>query len=102
MTHSLSDDIELLPLLRDKQMFYVGALGPAHRRQWVIDGAMATTSLPEAFIDRFKGPIGLNLGERSAVGIAVAISAEILAILNDRNARPLSDLAAPSTTRAHA
>jgi xanthine/CO dehydrogenase XdhC/CoxF family maturation factor len=93
MTHNLADDIAILPLLLEKPIVYFGALGPAHRRQWVIDGALATASLPEDFLERFKGPIGLNLGERSPAGIALAIAAEIAAALNERNARPLSDLA---------
>jgi xanthine/CO dehydrogenase XdhC/CoxF family maturation factor len=92
MTHSLTDDIEILPLLLEIPMAYFGALGPAHRRQWVIDGALTTASLPEDFLERFKGPIGLNLGERSPAGIALAISAEIAAALNGRNARALSQL----------
>jgi xanthine/CO dehydrogenase XdhC/CoxF family maturation factor len=35
------------------------------------------------------GPIGLDLGDRSAAGIAVAVAAEILARLNHRDAKPL-------------
>lgn len=102
MTHSVADDIEILPLLADEPLAYLGALGPEHRRQWVIDGALSTASLPEEFLERFKGPVGLNLGERSPAGIALAITAEITAILNERNARPLSNLARvnPSPTRS--
>jgi xanthine/CO dehydrogenase XdhC/CoxF family maturation factor len=33
---------------------------------------------------RLHGPIGLDLGDRSPAGIAVAVTAEILAHLNDR------------------
>jgi xanthine/CO dehydrogenase XdhC/CoxF family maturation factor len=100
MTHSVADDIAILPLLLEKPMAYFGALGPAHRRQWVIDGALATASLSEEFLERFKGPIGLNLGECSPAGIALAIAAEITAALNERSARPLSDLARGSSSPA--
>jgi xanthine dehydrogenase accessory factor len=100
MTHSVADDIEILPLLVDKPIGYFGALGPEHRRQWVIDGALLTASLPEEFLERFKGPIGLNLGERTPAGIALAIAAEITATLNERNARPLSDLARGNSLHA--
>jgi xanthine dehydrogenase accessory factor len=109
MTHSLADDAEILPLLAEKPaVAYVGALGPPHRRQWVLDGARDLgTPVSDAFAARFRGPIGLDLGDRSAAGIAVSIASEILAALNGRDAAPLSSpppLAtnAPSTVRASA
>jgi xanthine dehydrogenase accessory factor len=89
MTHSIADDIEILPLLTDKPMAYIGALGPDHRRQWVLDGMAAATPVDDSFAARFRGPIGLDLGERSAGGIAVSVIAEILGVLNGRDASPL-------------
>jgi xanthine/CO dehydrogenase XdhC/CoxF family maturation factor len=35
--------------------------------------------------------VGLDLGDRSPNGIAVAIAAEILASINSRSAQPLAD-----------
>jgi xanthine dehydrogenase accessory factor len=90
MTHSIADDIEILPLLADKPMAYLGCLGPSHRRQWVLDGANQFAALPQSFTSRLHGPIGLNLGDRSATGIAVSVVSEILASLNGRMPRPLS------------
>jgi xanthine/CO dehydrogenase XdhC/CoxF family maturation factor len=90
MTHSLDDDARVLALLSRRQLSYLGALGPAHRRQWLIDQASAydaTRGDPVAM--KVHGPIGLDLGDRSAAGIAVAAAAEILARLNHRDARPL-------------
>ena len=86
MTHGLADDVDILPLLADKPLAYVGALGPPHRREWVLERAMVTGSLAA----RFRGPIGLNLGDRSPAGIAVSITSEVLATLNARDAAPLS------------
>jgi xanthine dehydrogenase accessory factor len=90
ITHSLVDDIEILPLIQDKPMLYVGSLGPDHRREWIINGVQQTTTLDERFIAKLRGPIGLNLGDRTATGIAVSISAEILAELHHRNPTSLS------------
>ncbi|HWG04203.1 MAG TPA: XdhC family protein [Beijerinckiaceae bacterium] len=90
MTHSLPDDIEILPLLINKKFAYIGALGPAHRRRWLLEGVEKTTPLPEEFSARIRGPIGLNLGDRTAMGIAVSIVAEILADLNGRTPSRLS------------
>lgn len=91
MTHSLADDIDILPLLAAKPGAYVGALGPDHRRRWVLEGAAATSPREsKALAMRFRGPIGLDLGDRSAGGIAVSVVAEILSVLNARDAAPLS------------
>jgi xanthine dehydrogenase accessory factor len=90
MTHSLPDDIEILPLLADKPAAYVGVLGPEHRRRWLLGSVAETHDLSDAFDARVRGPIGLNLGDRTAPGIAVSIVAEILAELNGRHATSLS------------
>jgi xanthine/CO dehydrogenase XdhC/CoxF family maturation factor len=90
MTHSLPDDIEILPLLARKDFAYIGALGPEHRRRWLLEGVEKTASIPEEFSARLRGPIGLNLGDRTATGIAVSIVAEILAEMNGRTPSPLS------------
>jgi xanthine/CO dehydrogenase XdhC/CoxF family maturation factor len=87
MSHSIADDVELLPHLDCKAFGYLGALGPAHRRQWVLDGADVAEG---ALADKLRGPIGLNLGDRSPAGIAVSVVAEILAELNQRDALSLS------------
>jgi xanthine dehydrogenase accessory factor len=90
MTHSVNDDAEILPLLSEKPAAYIGVLGPEHRLGWVLRDANATAALSEEFTARVRGPIGLDLGERSPDGIAVSIVSEILAELNRRAATPLS------------
>jgi xanthine/CO dehydrogenase XdhC/CoxF family maturation factor len=90
MTHSLPDDIEILPLLAGKPAAYVGVLGPEHRRRWLLGAVAETHDLGGAFAARVRGPIGLDLGDRSAPGIAVSVVSEILASLNARPATPLS------------
>jgi xanthine/CO dehydrogenase XdhC/CoxF family maturation factor len=82
MTHSIADDAEILPLLTDKDVAYLGMLGPAHRRENLLQ----LIDQP-GLAARLHGPIGLDLGDRSAAGIAVAVTAEILAHLNDRTPR---------------
>ncbi|HEX3998776.1 MAG TPA: XdhC family protein [Pirellulales bacterium] len=89
MTHSLVDDAEILPLLAERPAAYVGVLGPAHRRRWLLEHVEGATTLPEKFVNRLRGPIGLDLGDRSPGGIAVAMVAEILAELNGRTPVPL-------------
>jgi xanthine/CO dehydrogenase XdhC/CoxF family maturation factor len=90
MTHSLDDDARVLSLLSRRHLSYLGALGPAHRRQWLIDQASAyDATCGNPGVVNAHGPIGLDLGDRSAAGIAVAVAAEILARLNHRDAKPL-------------
>jgi xanthine/CO dehydrogenase XdhC/CoxF family maturation factor len=89
MTHSLADDAEVLPLLAERLAAYIGVLGPEHRRRWLLENVEEAATLPEEFVNRLRGPIGLDLGDRSAGGIAVSIVSEILAELNGRTPAPL-------------
>jgi xanthine/CO dehydrogenase XdhC/CoxF family maturation factor len=89
MTHSVADDIEILGHLGDRPMAYLGALGPEHRRQWLLDG-LAQVNGSASMATTLRGPIGLNLGDRSAAGIAVSIMSEILAVMHGRAPLPLS------------
>jgi xanthine/CO dehydrogenase XdhC/CoxF family maturation factor len=102
MTHSLDDDARVLALLSRRQLSYLGALGPAHRRQWLIDQASAyDATRGDQIAMKVHGPIGLDLGDRSAAGIAVAVAAEILARLNHRDAKPLHDAGEMSRVEFH-
>jgi xanthine/CO dehydrogenase XdhC/CoxF family maturation factor len=101
MTHSLEDDARVLSLLSRRQLSYIGALGPAHRRQWLLEEVAALGGrLNDDVRLKLRGPIGLDLGDRSAVGIAVAVAAEILAELNARDAQPLQTQADPPTVES--
>jgi xanthine dehydrogenase accessory factor len=90
MTHSLEDDARVLSLLSGRRLAYVGALGPAHRREWLLEQAAALGMPAHDPVGRLlRGPIGLDLGDKSPVGIALAITAEILAHFNRRPALSL-------------
>jgi xanthine/CO dehydrogenase XdhC/CoxF family maturation factor len=98
MTHSLEDDACLLGLLARRTLSYVGVLGPAHRREWLLEEAAAQgADLDSPTIAQLRGPIGLDLGDRAPAGIAVAVIAELLAWTNGREARPLA--ATPAASR---
>jgi xanthine/CO dehydrogenase XdhC/CoxF family maturation factor len=90
MTHSLDDDARVLSLLSGKPLAYLGALGPRHRRVWLLEQAWQLEGRRDERLEAIlHGPIGLDLGDRSAAGIAVAVLAEILAHMNRRSAQPL-------------
>src|SRR4051812_42752403 len=83
MTHDLDDDARVLALLSERPLAYLGALGPTHRRKWLLEHlSTLTVRSDQRIAGILRGPVGLDLGERSAAGIAVAIVAEILSHLN--------------------
>ncbi len=90
MTHSLQDDAEILPLLAESPLAYVGALGPESRRQRLLEEALHRAPMEQRRLVQLHGPIGLDLGDRSPAGIAVSIMAQILAEMNGRDAGSLS------------
>ena len=89
MTHSLEDDVEIVTMLHERPVAYLGVLGPAHRRQWLLE-RIDDAEQSDWIRQRLRGPIGLDLGDRSPAGIAVSIVSEILSELNGRNPEPLS------------
>jgi xanthine/CO dehydrogenase XdhC/CoxF family maturation factor len=90
MTHNLDDDACVLSQLSGRRLAYVGALGPAHRRGWLLEQASALgLATTDPIARMLRGPIGLDLGDRSPVGIALAIAAEIAALFNRRPALSL-------------
>ena len=89
----------VLALLDARPPAYVGALGPAPRREWLLEEVAANGArLSAALLERLRGPVGLDLGDRSPAGIALAVAAEILALFNGRDARPLVTKMATQTS----
>ena len=82
MSHKIEDDQRYLAALAGSAIPYVGLLGPARRRQRLLD------SLPEALADRLRsrlfGPVGLDIGAETPEEIALAIVAGIQAVLKGR------------------
>ena len=73
---------------------YVGALGSrrtqSKRRDW-----LAANGVPAELVDQIRGPAGLDVGALTPAEIAVAITAEMLAVRTGRDGRPLSTLDGP-------
>jgi len=92
MTHNFLKDAELLEMLLPTSIPYVGVLGPKKR------GAELVAHLSEgarAHADRLRSPIGLDLGGDTPEEIALSIVAEVRAVLNARDGRPLQERDAP-------
>lgn len=82
MTHNLEQDIAWLAALRDAPVAYLGALG-SHERAARIRAALDGCNV--------HAPAGLDTGSETPAEIALAVAAEITAVLNGRSGGPLRD-----------
>ena len=89
MTHHFLHDAALLAAVLPSPIPYVGLLGPKSR------GDELLAQLGEPRTDRLHSPVGLDLGGETPEEIALAIVAEIQAVLNRRDAKSLRDLGGP-------
>lgn len=81
MSHHLASDRHYLGRLAGTRMPYVGLLGPAPRRERLLEELGAARDGIES---RLHGPAGLDLGGRGPGPIALAIVAEIQQVLAAR------------------
>jgi len=86
MTHQINHDLALVPTLLHNDFVYVGLLGPKNRKEAILlrleqQGIRFTTGERE----KLHGPIGLNIGAETPEEIAVAIIAEIQAVMQSRS-----------------
>lgn len=81
MSHHLTSDQAYLTALADSSIPYLGLLGPAPRRARLMQQIGDKAALLGR---RLHGPIGLDIGARTPETIALAIVAEIQAVLAQR------------------
>ena len=92
MTHSISKDVQYLLELTEKRPAYIGLLGPAHRRERLIEQVLEfKPEIDDTFIDLLRGPAGINIGAISAEEIAISIISEILAVTRSAELISLKD-----------
>jgi xanthine/CO dehydrogenase XdhC/CoxF family maturation factor len=82
MTHNYDRDREILPRLLRSHFFYVGALGPKKRTEKILAEADERFSAEE--LKKLHAPVGLDIGADTPEAIALAIAAEINAVLKSR------------------
>ena len=97
MSHHLLADRAYLRQLAATQLPYVGLLGPAPRRHRLLAelGAFA-----QGLRGRLFGPVGLDIGARTPEAIAIAIVAEIHAVLCGREGQSYSRATATTAESA--
>ncbi len=81
MSHHLASDRRYLQQLAGSSVAYVGLLGPAARRNRLLDEIAAGN---DDFAQRVRGPVGLDLGGRGPGAIALSIVAELQQVFASR------------------
>jgi xanthine dehydrogenase accessory factor len=82
MTHSYSQDLQALRTLLPQSLRYLGILGPRKRTEQL----MADVSCYEPQLQAaLHSPVGLDIGADGPEQVALAIVAEIQAVLNQRS-----------------
>jgi xanthine/CO dehydrogenase XdhC/CoxF family maturation factor len=90
MTHNYHHDLELLRLLLNERLTYLGILGPKSRtEQLVREVQIDENAFDPAVLEAIYGPVGLDIGSRSPEEIALAIVAEVQMAMSGGDGRPL-------------
>ncbi|MBN3909853.1 MAG: XdhC family protein [Nostoc sp. NMS1] len=92
MTHNYLDDLEILKMMLPSPARYIGVLGPKHRTERLlqdlsIKGIVSTSEQ----LNRLYSPVGIDIGAETPEEIAIAIIAEIQAVLKNRNSNFLKN-----------
>jgi xanthine dehydrogenase accessory factor len=96
MNHHYETDAELLGLMLQKPLAYLGMLGPRKRTARILEELREKgASFTEAQMEKFHAPAGLDLGSENPEQIALCILAEVQATLNGRSGANLRDRQGP-------
>ncbi|WP_281635366.1 XdhC family protein [Flavobacterium marginilacus] len=81
MSHNFSKDLRFLLNIISSKVRYIGLLGPAHRREKLLNAILDTDILiDDTVFDKIHGPAGLAIGSQTPEEIALSIMAEITSI----------------------
>ncbi|MBL9202243.1 MAG: XdhC family protein, partial [Opitutaceae bacterium] len=96
MTHHYVHDVPLIRDLIGRPLAYLGLLGPRQRAEKILsDLAAQGIAISPAQRARLHAPVGLDLGADGPEQVALAILAEMQAVLTGRDARPLRERTRP-------
>lgn len=84
ITHNLEQDVAWLGAMRDAPLAYLGTLGSRERVGRIREDAQVAGL-------RLHAPAGLDIGSETPEEIALAVAAEIMAVINQRSGGSLRD-----------
>ncbi len=90
LTHDPKFDIPALEALSRTQPRYIGSMGSRETRHQHF-AELRARGVPDEFLAKVHGPIGLDIGARSPEEMALAVMAEIIAVRYGRSGGPLSE-----------
>jgi xanthine/CO dehydrogenase XdhC/CoxF family maturation factor len=90
MTHNYNYDLGMLAGLIHRKLTYIGLLGPAAKRERLFnDLTAAGLHFKDEQIHSIYGPTGLDIGAETASEIALSVCAEIMAVIEGKQAQHL-------------
>jgi xanthine dehydrogenase accessory factor len=90
MTHNYNYDLAIFRQLLAKDIRYIGVLGPRKRLDRMLDDLKNDGFEPdESMLSKVYGPVGLNIGAETAEEIALSITSEIKAVLDNKDGSSL-------------
>lgn len=92
MTHNYNYDLAMLKALLQRNVFYIGVLGPKKKLVRMLDELKEEgIILNEKQLSSVYGPVGLEIGAETAEEIALSIIAEIKAVFAGKKGTSLRD-----------
>jgi xanthine dehydrogenase accessory factor len=95
LSHDIAASSAVLAAALTGNCGYVGALGSRHTQHARAEELLAVHQLAPDVIARVRGPVGLDLASRTPEETALAIVAEMLAIVRGRGAASLAQVSGP-------
>ncbi len=93
MSHSYKFDANALKFLQDKNIPYVGLMGPRKRYERMVEEFPSLAAYQEG--NRLHNPIGLDIGAETPEEIALSILSEVKAFFANRPGHPLTEKKVP-------
>jgi xanthine dehydrogenase accessory factor len=92
MTHNYNYDLAMLKALLERNVKYIGVLGPKKKLERMLDELKdAGMKLTEKQLSSIYGPVGLEIGAETAEEIALSIIAEIKAVFAGKKGTSLRE-----------
>lgn len=96
MSHNYNYDYTLLKELLQRDLAYIGILGPSSKFRRMRDQMLDEGFEPESDqLDKVHAPMGIDIGAETAEEIAVSVIAEIKAVLGEVKVLPLREKQTP-------